>query len=252
MCVVAFAWGIHSRWRWLLAGNRDEFHSRPSEPLRRWDRHNGILAGKDVQSGGTWLGVSEQGRFAVITNVRGLESPRIDSPSRGVLLRDWLSQHGPYANPADHDLTSFAPFNVIALQNQELNLWRNRPVSGRRSLSPGLYGLSNGALDEPWPRTSRLKDGLREWIHADSAPLEALLDSLREEAPPTTGRLPSEYGTPVAPSEKPVFILNAQYGTRCSTVVAIDQAGQGIIVERRFDILGEQLEETTLNFAWPW
>ena len=131
--------------------------------------------------------------------------------------------------------------------------WSNRPGPKRRVLSPGVYGLSNGALDEPWPKTLRLKDVLAQWIDAGAVHPQVLLDGLREDA------LLAPDGPPVAPSDvpqepplSPIFIRNPVYGTRCSTVTAIDQAGRGLIVERRFNAAGEPEGETTLSFSWPW
>src|ERR1019366_3936015 len=101
MCVLALAWGAHPGWRLVMAGNRDEMQERPAQPLRRWDEPDHVLAGKDLQSGGTWLGVSEQGRFAVVTNLRGFGPAKAGRPSRGILLRDLLSGEGQYGHPCD-------------------------------------------------------------------------------------------------------------------------------------------------------
>lgn len=253
MCVLALAWDAHPQWRLVVAGNRDELHARPAEPLRRWEKPNDLLAGKDLQSGGTWLGVSERGRFAVVTNLRGFGPPKAGRPSRGVLLRDLLSGEGRYADPSDVDLANFNPLNLIALQNGQVAFWCNRPKPTRRILSPGIYGLSNSPLDEPWPKTLRLKAFLSEWIAAGAAHPEALLDGLREDT------LPAASGPPVAPSDvaqepplSAIFIRNSIYGTRCSTVAAIDHAGRGLIVERRFNAIGKPEGQTALSFSWPW
>src|ERR1700760_2772707 len=110
MCVLALAWKAHPAWRLVLAGNRDEFHARPAAPLARWSADpGGVLAGRDLQSGGTWLGVSEEGRFAVVTNLRPGQSAAPDAPSRGVLLADLLTGEGPYAGLHTGDLAAFNP-----------------------------------------------------------------------------------------------------------------------------------------------
>src|SRR5574338_934087 len=113
MCVLAFAWRAHPRWLLVAAGNRDELHARHAQPLARWDQPDHLLAGRDTQSGGTWLGVSEQGRFAVVTNLRGYGAPEPDRPSRGVLVTDLRSRKGLYADPRDAELSDFNPFNLI-------------------------------------------------------------------------------------------------------------------------------------------
>ena len=252
MCVLALAWKTHPHWPLVLAGNRDELHARPAAPLRRWTAPDHLLAGQDLLSGGTWLGVSEQGRLAVVTNLRGFGQADLARPSRGMLLRDLLAGEGRYGQPSGADLADFNPLNLITVGEGEAVFWTNQPAPERRALPPGLYGLSNGALDEPWPKTVRLKTILRDWVGAAADRPEALLEGLREETLPAVG------GAPAAPSDVPqeptnsaIFIRNPVYGTRCSTVVAIDHAGQGLIVERRFDAAGSATGETALPFLWP-
>src|SRR5579864_7075567 len=112
MCVAAFAWQAHPRWLLVAIGNRDEFHERPAAPLARWG-DGGIVAGRDLLSGGTWLGVSEAGRFGLVTNLRGHGGPEPDRASRGALVTDLLVGHGHYADPATAPLQDFNPFNLI-------------------------------------------------------------------------------------------------------------------------------------------
>ncbi|MCB4858713.1 NRDE family protein [Sphingobium sp. PNB] len=252
MCVLALAWCAHPNWRLVVAGNRDEFHARPAEPLRRWDEPDHVLAGRDLLSGGTWLGASEQGRFAVVTNLRGFGPSEPGRPSRGLLLKDLLAGEGRYAEPADADLVDFNPFNLIVVQPGQAEFWSNRPGPTRHILPPQVYGLSNGGLDEPWPKTVRLKAVLRDWIGAGAQHPESLLDGLTEE----TLTEPSDW--PVGPSDvvqepplSPIFIRDPVYGTRCSTVVAIDGVGRGIIFERRFGASGDREGETAIPFSWP-
>lgn len=232
MCVLALAWRAHPCWRIVVAGNRDELNVRPAQPLRRWDEPNHVLAGKDLQSGGTWLGVSERGRFAVVTNLRGFGPPKPGRPSRGILLRDLLAGEGRYADPSEVDLADLNPFNLISVRRDEAVFWTNRPVATRRILASGDYGLSNGALDEPWPKTVRLKAILADWMSTGATHPETLLDGLREEGPPEPVQspvLPSDVAQ--EPPLSPIFIRDPIYGTRCSTVAAIDERGRGYIVE---------------------
>jgi uncharacterized protein with NRDE domain len=250
MCVLALAFDSHPRWRLVLAGNRDELHARPAAPLHRWDGPGRVLAGRDLSGGGTWLGVSEEGRLAVVTNLRGFGPPEDGRPSRGLLLRDLLAGEGDYARPNVEDLDGFNPFNLFALIDGGLEFWTNRPEPERRKLGPGLYGASNGPLDAPWPKTVRLKAALEAWLQSDAGRPEALLDALRDDRPP-----PIEAGPPSdapEPPQTPIFIRNPLYGTRCSTVVAIDRDGRGLIVERRYDADGQAAGETALAFGWPW
>jgi uncharacterized protein with NRDE domain len=232
MCVVALAWGAHPRWRLVVAGNRDEFHARASAPLARWDDAPGVLAGRDLVSGGGWIGVSEAGRFAVVTNVAG--HPRGQaSPSRGALVADFL-RNG--SLPANGALSAFGGFSLMTI-GPTAEFRTNQPEVACHPLAPGVHGISNGPLDPPWPRTRTLSAALGEWLAADR-PTDVLLDLLGDEEPAVAG-------------ERPVFIRDPVYGTRCSTVITIDRDGTGTIIERRFAPSGELEGETRLTFTSP-
>ena len=251
MCVLALAWNAHPDWHLVLAGNRDEYHARPAAPLARWPEPASLLAGRDMLSGGTWLGVSDLGRLAVVTNVRGFGAADPGKVSRGRLVADQLSGEGDYADPATASLDDFNPFNLIVAGCDRALFLSNRPTAIRTSLARGLYGLSNGALDEPWPKTMRLKAHLLDWLNAGRRPAEALFEGLREENVSDTGipeTTPSDI--PQEPRLSSIFINDPVYGTRCSTVVAVDRAGQGIILERRYDEHAAETGTTELGFRW--
>jgi uncharacterized protein with NRDE domain len=251
MCILALAWHAHPRWRLVVAGNRDELHGRPSAPLARWTKHKHVIAGQDLKSGGTWMGVSEQGRFAVVTNLRGYGDPQPDRVSRGALVADVLAGSGRYANPDEAQLADFNPFNLLLADGNQALFVSNRPHATRSTLAPGVYGLSNGSFDEPWPKTMQLKAFLLNWIVEEAHHPEGLFEGLRIEALPDVG-LPPEAPSdaPFEPRQSPIFIRNTVYGTRCSTVVAIDAGGKGMIIERRFTPEGEAGGETALSFSW--
>lgn len=252
MCVLAFAWQAHPKWRLVMAGNRDELHARPAAPLARWDAPDHVIAGRDLTAGGTWLGVSEQGRFAVVTNLRGFGPPLPDRASRGALVRDLLAGDGNYAAPDAIDLAAFNPFNLIFVDAGGPLFLTNQPSPMRAPLASGLYGLSNGALDEPWPKTVQIKGQLLDWIVAGAHDPAALLDGLASETLPATGLPPDDPSdAPLEPRLSPIFIRHPMYGTRCSTVVAIDTTGQGLMIERRYDAQGMVTGETRLDFGWP-
>lgn len=246
MCVLAFAWRADPRWLWVLAGNRDELHARPAEPLHRWPDASQVLAGRDVQSGGSWLGVSEQGRMAVVTNISGYGPPAPDAPSRGDLVKDALIGSGPYAALDPAEAARFNPFNLVRVDGAEATLWSNRPGVEHRLLAPGVMGLSNGQGPEPWPKTARLMQRLSAWLAEPGPAPRALLDALGEVAPP-----PGAEAMPEGGGRTGVFVKRPVYGTRCSTVAAVDAAGCGVIVERRFDAEGRQTGQSELEFVWP-
>ncbi len=247
MCVAALAWHAHPRWRLVAIGNRDELHARPAAPLARWDDGSGIVAGRDLVGGGTWLGVSEAGRFALITNRRGFGDPDPARRSRGELVSALLTGDNPPAV-----LDAYNPFNLLTASGARLDFRTNRPGSLHTELGHGVYGLSNGALDEPWPKTLALKATLTDWFGAGSDDLAPLFAILASEDCPVLG-LPSVERSDIAiePSDTPPFIRSAVYGTRCSTVVTVADDGAGRIIERRFDAAGAVTGDTALDFRWP-
>ena len=249
MCVAAVAWAAHPDWHLVAIGNRDEFHARPAAPLARWEE--GILAGRDLQSGGTWLGVSEAGRFALVTNLRGHGVAEPDKASRGALVTDQLTGTGQYADAATAPLMHFNPFNLIVADGAEARFLSNRPEEIRTALAHGIYGLSNGALDEPWPKTLQLKAALLDWLNEGTEDFAPLFAALASETLPDIGLHPqSPSDVPLEAPDTPPFIRNPIYGTRCSTVVAIDRKGSGTITERRFNADAHPIGETSLSFSW--
>ncbi len=248
MCVAALAWQAHRDWQLVAVGNRDEYHQRPAAPLASWE--NGVIAGRDLQSGGTWLGVTGE-RFALVTNLRGHGLPDPAKLSRGSMVTDLLSGTGPYSDPDTAPLDAFNPFNLILADSQNATFLSNRPEEIRTTLTHGIYGLSNGALDEPWLKTLQLKAALFDWLVSESPEVEPLFAALRNEQLPPIGIAPDEPSdiTDEA-AQTPVFIHRPVYGTRCSTVVLVDRAGTGRIIERRFDQDGATTGETALGFAW--
>jgi uncharacterized protein with NRDE domain len=235
------AFRAHPRWILVAAANRDELHARPSAPLARFDDRPHLIAGRDLRSGGTWLGVSEEGRFAAVTNLRGFGPPDPARVSRGGLVTDLLAAAGTYA---DAELQDFNPFNAVSVNGEGALFLSNRPDPVRRPLAPGVYGMSNGPLDEPWVKTVRLKERLVDWMAAGHR-VEALLDDLHDDVAARDGAPDTEETAPAS-----IFVLNPVYGTRCSTVVAIDVERRGLIIERRYARGGEITGETALPFAW--
>ncbi|MEP7221409.1 MAG: NRDE family protein [Novosphingobium sp.] len=239
MCIAAIAWDAHPRWQLIVAANRDEFHDRPAAPLARWEAESGVIAGRDLRSGGTWLGVSEHGRLVLVTNYRVEGFPQPERPSRGALVTGLLNGEDPTSIP----ITAYNPFNLLCAAPTGARVISNYPTDHRAPMLPGVHGLSNGAIANPWPKTRQLCGGLTEWLEGDSADLSALLCLLRDDR--------AVAGDGPEPRLSSVFINDAQYGTRCSTVVAIDRHGRGVITERRFDPQGRESGETSISFAWP-
>lgn len=239
MCVAAIAWLAHPRWQLIAFGNRDEYHERAAAPLGRWADQPGVIAGRDLQAGGTWMGVSEQGRFALVTNFRVPEGPQPGKPSRGALVTDWLARG---SDPAALPLAPFNPFNLLVADRQRARFITNHPDAQSAELPPGVHGLSNGSRTPPWPKTSALTAALDRWLGGEAQDFGPLFAALRNANP-----LPGEGPEPPLSS---VFIADPVYGTRCSTVMAIANDGRGMVIERSFDQCGTAAGETALDFVW--
>jgi len=228
MCVVALAHRVHPDWPLILIGNRDEFHARPAAPLAAWDDGSGIVAGRDLQASGTWLGVHRpSGRAVVVTNVRG-EMPDPAKESRGALVVDMLRGDGRFADPAAADLDRFNAFNLFAVDG-EARLFTNRPQPSIAALGPGVHALANEPVDRPCPRAERLRTALAALVDAGADP-EGLLDTLTAEGDPA------------------LFLLGDVYGTRASTLVAIAADGEVQMIERRYEAGGRPAGTTALQF----
>ena len=235
MCVLAIAWRIDPRWKLVVAANRDERHDRPAEPLHHWHDRD-IIAGRDSEAGGTWLAVSNAGGFAAVTNRHGYGGPDPALASRGALVTDLASGDV----PPTASLSGFNPFNAVVIGNGGARFLSNRPIPVSQLLPPGLHAMSNGALDPPWRKTIRLSESIEHWLTDAGQDPEALFVALRDASPPD--------GSTEDPA--PIFVTDSVYGTRCSTVVMVDEHDEGLIVERRFDRLGQAVRDTRMAFSW--
>jgi uncharacterized protein with NRDE domain len=236
MCLIAFAWNVHPRWRLVLAGNRDEYHARPSAPLARWDDMP-VIAGRDLEAGGTWLGVSTDGRCGVVTNVRDSRVPQAGL-SRGLLVTDWLRGHPDattHARALGEAAAGYRPFNLLTFDAQVAFYLGNQPGPRVQAVTPGMHGLSNADFNTPWPKTRRLMARLQGWLDEGIEDAAPLFEALADERPAPDGQLPDTgIGRERERSLSAAFIRGPAYGTRASTVVLIDHAGSGRIIERRF------------------
>lgn len=237
MCLVALAWNTHPRWRLLLAGNRDEFHERPTAALAPWAApHAGVLAGRDLRSGGSWVGLGPGGRAAVVTNVRD-PMASTSGPSRGHLIANYLAGAqgaAGFALDLADSAAEYPPFNLLLADADECRYLGNHPAAAR-ALSPGVHGVSNGALDAPWPKTRRLTAVLQDWVARGEEDMEPLWAALADETRAADADLPDTgVGLELERRLSSAFIRGHEYGTRASTILALDHHGHGWIHERRF------------------
>ena len=223
MCLILLAWKAQEGFPLIVAANRDEFHARPASPAGFWSDRPEILAGRDLEAMGTWMGVTRNGRFAAVTNYRGATEPKAKE-SRGALPVGFLlsrEKSSEFMKSTATTANSYSGFNLLACDGEELWWMSNRDGAPRR-LEPGIYGLGNLLLDSPE-------------VEPDKARFRGALDP--------------------APSTEPLFtvlggarIVNPRYGTRCSSVLMQDAGGRTQFAERSFDSEGGSGE--TLRYEW--
>lgn len=247
MCLIVFAWRPGHATPLVLAANRDEFYARPSRPLAAWPEAPDVHAGRDLEAGGTWLGVGPGGRVAAVTNIRDPRQPP-GRRSRGELpagfLLGALSPEA-YLEQVAERAQDYTGFNLLAGTAGELWYYHARETAPRR-LPAGLYGLSNARLDTPWPKLRRAKAALAECLETPQA--ECLLAAVQDTQPAADAELP-DTGVGLARERllSSVFIVSADYGTCSSTALILRADGSVELLERSFGPGGVRLGEVRLD-----
>jgi uncharacterized protein with NRDE domain len=213
MCLILVAWRVHADFPLVVAANRDEFHGRPAARAAFWEDKPELLAGRDLQAGGTWMGVSRNGRFAAVTNYRGATEPGA-AASRGSLVTRFLEGAG--VAQLEQRKADYSGFNLLAADGEAL-WWLSNRDGAARQLEPGCYGLGNLLLDSPEVEAHKQR------FRACPPALESLFVALQ-----------------------PAKIVDARYGTRCSSVLL--QGAETRFAERAFGSDGA--EEPTLRYEF--
>ncbi|MEO8646231.1 NRDE family protein [Pseudomonas sp.] len=247
MCLIVFAWRPGHAQPLIVAANRDEFYARPTQPLAQWADAPHVHAGRDLEAGGTWLGIGANGRFAALTNIRKPDQPA--SPkSRGELVAGFLSGEmsiDDYLSDVVARSAEYAGFNLLVGNSNELwhfNAWDTEAVM----LAPGVYGLSNAGLDTPWPKVLKAKAALSELL--DDPQPAALLAILADSATAPLTELPDTgVGLATETLLSSVFIASPTYGTRASTALIVSADGTRVMVERSFGPYGGHLGEVEIR-----
>jgi uncharacterized protein with NRDE domain len=222
MCLILVAWRAHAGYPLAVAANRDEFHTRPASAAAFWDDQPALLAGRDLEAMGTWMGVARSGRFAAVTNYRGAREPRAVE-SRGALVTRFLAGTAlPKDFVAETHGQLYSGFNLLLCDGKEFWWFSNRDGTPRK-LEPGVYGLGNLLLDSPE-------------VEPDKARLRAALE-------------PAPAVDPLFAALGPARIVNPEYGTRCSTVLLQSADGRILYAERSFSPDGS--EGDTVQFEFP-
>lgn len=250
MCLILMAWQTHPDYSLVVAANRDEYFARPSAPAAFWEQTPNLLAGRDLEAGGTWLGITRQQRFAALTNFREGGKPRVDAPSRGKLVADFLAGSDDpenYFSELAERGHEYNGFNLFFGDAQRLGYFTNRG-SDSRWLSPGIYGLSNHLLDSPWPKLSSAKKSFAEALAQlpQSEPFFSLLadrDVVADDSLPQTG-VSLEWERILSS----IFVVSPNYGTRASTLLTLNHSGETTLIERSFGENAILLGETRTRF----
>ncbi|MDQ7040959.1 MAG: NRDE family protein [Rhodothermus sp.] len=245
MCLVLWAYQQHPRYRLVLATNRDEFYARPSAPAHWWPEAPDVLAGRDLEAGGTWLGISRKGRLALVTNYREPDRRATGRRSRGLLPRDFLQGNElpeAYLNRVLAEGSAYNGFNLLVGDPETLAYGSNRN-EGVEVLAPGLYGLSNHLLGTRWPKVSRGLERFEQILKTEAIDPEELLTLLADRTPAPAEALPQTgLGYEWERRLSAIFVVTALYGTRSSTVVLWERRGPLTFVERTFGPGGRPLE----------
>ncbi|QFU77493.1 NRDE family protein [Halioglobus maricola] len=253
MCLILFSYRQHPRYPLLLAANRDEFHARPTQSARFWPERPKLLAGRDLQAGGTWMGITRNGRFAAVTNFRDPERTRAAPRSRGDLTLGFLEgdeSPASYLHRLSASAGEYAGFNLLL--GDRAGLWyysNSAPTpSAPQQLQPGTYGLSNALLDTPWPKVQRGKQALRSLTggavdHSQLAEVVASGELAEQDELAEVG-LHGEMDQMLSAQ----FIVNEAYGTRATTTLWQDQEGMTSWRELSFDAGGNRVDRVTEQF----
>ena len=235
MCLIVFAWKLIPQCPLVLAANRDEFFSRPAQSADWWSDQPEVFAGRDLEGGGTWLGVNRQGRFAALTNIRNGYEPSSEKRSRGELVSNFLSQDisaQAYLEQVRANGEHYNGFNLILGDEQAMYWVSNGTESDWQAIEPGIYGLSNGALDSPWPKVVRAKAQFASLL-CQGAPDDAYFEMLSDTTQAADSRLPDTgVSLELERMLSPICIESEHYGTRVSSIVRVHAGGKAELRER--------------------
>ncbi|MDR5658984.1 NRDE family protein [Serpentinicella sp. ANB-PHB4] len=230
-----FAYKVHPKYPLLLIGNRDEFYNRPTKHATFWDDHPQILAGRDLEKNGTWLGITKEGRFAALTNFRDPNKVLINSRSRGELVSSFLKSSTlpeKYLDDIKKSHHLYQGFNLLVGNVHELHYYSKLDNKAFK-LAPGIYGLSNHSLDTPWPKVTLGKKLISEAITYDSQIHSKLFDILKNDERPPDINLPNtDVGLKWERLLSSIYIKSHEYGTRAMTVLSYSKDNKVTFIEK--------------------
>jgi len=251
VCLIVFAYRYHPEYNLILAANRDEFYARPTRSMQFWPEQDSVLAGQDLEQGGTWLGISQTGRFSAITNHRDGRNRENGTLSRGLLPLDFIRSNRTATDfAAQTQLTQYAGFNQLLGDESGLFYLSNRSDQQQR-IAPGIHGLSNALLNTSWPKLDSRKQQLQLLLdqgQLDGAQfIELMADrqTYPQDQLPDTG-ISMEWEQALSSS----FIQMDNYGTRATTVILQKHNGETEVIEQNYDVTG-RTERFSYQFQVP-
>ncbi|MBL7847446.1 MAG: NRDE family protein [Cyclobacteriaceae bacterium] len=251
MCLIFFSVNHHPRYRLVIAGNRDEFYKRKTAPADFWPEAPHVLAGRDLEANGTWLGISRKGQVSLLTNFRDPKNINPAAPSRGHLVSDFLlgdADGMDYIHKVEQIGNRYNGFNLIAGTPGSLWYYSNYG-SGVQQVPVGIHGLSNHLINTPWPKVVNGKKQFEAHLNANTIEPEQLLDFLYDDRVASDDQLPDTgVGLERERMLSSMFIKSPEYGSRSSTVILVDHNNHVQFVERVYDLA--TFAHTTRSFEF--
>ena len=252
MCLIFISFQHHQKYKLVVAANRDEFYDRKTAAADYWSDQPQILAGRDLEAGGTWLGMSTSGKISMLTNYRDLKNIKPNAPSRGQLVSDYLKSMQTaeaYMQSVESDGKEYNGFNLIVGNPEELWYYSNYR-NGITKFTPGFYGISNHLLESPWPKVLIGKQKIAPALQKNDVDPERIFEILYDDHVADDDQLP-DTGLPLERERalSSMFIKTPNYGSRCSTVVLVDRSNEVLFTERVYDLETFKYKTNTFTFS---
>lgn len=251
MCLIFLSIDDHPKYKLIVAANRDEFYQRKTAPVAEWQDHPNVIGGRDLEAHGTWMAMTKDGKIGMVTNYRDLKNINPNAPSRGHLVTDFLFNNDnpePYLKEIHLKASAYNGFNLIIGSADQLYYYSNYQ-SRIKKLTKGFYGLSNHLLETPWPKVARGKEKMGAVLSKADVDPHAIFNVLLDERIAADDQLP-DTGLDIERERalSAMFIKTPNYGTRCSTVVLVDNNNTVSYIERVYDLKTFAFSEKV--FSW--
>jgi uncharacterized protein with NRDE domain len=251
MCLIFFSVNNHPTYKLILAGNRDEFYNRKTAAAQFWKDQPNVLAGRDLEAGGTWMGITREGKISFITNYRDPSNINPAAPSRGHLVSDYLENDNDpfnYIKEVERKASVYNGFNLLVGDVNALWYFSNYGPSPMK-IASGYYGLSNHLLETPWPKVLHGKEKLKNIFRSSVIDKNDLFTALYDSEQAADDKLPNTgIGIERERALSSMFIKSPGYGSRCSTIILVDHSNHVFFSERIYDL--ETFEYSTLDFEF--